>query len=1131
MQALGLSFLFVVFAAAVFWFFASFVPGQRQAAIGTWRRDLSILADTRRDLLDRRISEESAGASFVATFPSVRALASSVRGAGSLEAPGAHVEGILSNFRDVYRERSISIHDAGGAVLASSDGPAPGADAIALAREAAHSGKPKIDLVREPDGFIGFAVAAPVRESLQTAESGGAVLVVGPAEEKVFDLLREPFPSATGEALLVRKEGDAAVHLSPLRFRSDPPLTLHHQMRAPAHTAREVLEGDDAFGSFVDYRGMRVFSARRKLARAPWSLVIKVDEDEALAPFRRDVLRRGLMWGGLLLALSAAAFGLWRALVASHEVTLARSEARFGALVEQATDAIFLIASDGRILQANRAAEKIYGKARDELLSMHATDVRASGTRDALRHDMDTAAARGSLLVETRHVRADGSEFPVEVNMGLVKAGDETLFLSIVRDTTERKAAEERIRALNRLLKTISEVDLLLIKVADEESLLGEVCRVLVDSGGYLLAWIGRADPETMRAVPVARAGADAHLLDTIVVRWDDSPEGHGPFGTAIRTGRHVVVQDAGTDPSTSPWLAFRSRLGIRSMAVLPLRRGGAVTAALVAYAVVPSFIDEEEIALLDGLAADISFALDVLDDRERARRSEQELRKLSRAVEQTPATILMTDLEGRVEYANPRFAEVTGYTLEEVRGQNPRILKSDRTPPEVIRQLWETITAGRVWSGELCNRRKDGTLFWEQSSISPIRDDKGTITHYVAVGEDITARKSAEAELEKTRQQLAQAQRMEAVGRLAGGVAHDFNNLLTVIQGYGELVRDSLSGDPRRESMEELLKAAGRAASLTRQLLAFSRKQVLEMKIVRLDAIVRETGGMLERLIGENIALSLAFPETFATVKADPGQLEQVVLNLAVNARDAMPKGGRLTVSVGNLTTATLLEGFPDELPAGRWVLLTMEDTGCGMDAETLSHAFEPFFTTKERGKGTGLGLSTVYGIVRQSDGFVQVTSVPGKGTTFQVYLPRSADETTSGIRPSVRSRQGTETVLVVEDEPAVRNLVRAVLERKGYVVLVAQDGAAALDLVDKHAGVVHVLLTDVVMPGMSGHDLAALVRTRRPSIRVIFMSGYTADVPTDLGMEGGPVFLSKPFTEQTLTAKLSEALDWPQG
>jgi two-component system cell cycle sensor histidine kinase/response regulator CckA len=589
-----------------------------------------------------------------------------------------------------------------------------------------------------------------------------------------------------------------------------------------------------------------------------------------------------------------------------------------------------------------------------------------------------------------------------------VKAGDETLFLSTVRDITARKAAEDRIRALNRLLQTISEVNQLLVRATDEESLLKDVCRILVSHGGYALAWIGRADRETMRVVPVASAGDEAGYLQRIEVRWDDTPEGRGPLGIAIREGRPAIVSDVQIDPMVAPWRKLHASPGFGSIAAIPIRRGGEVTGGLIVYAAEKAFVDKEELELLEELAGNLSYALDVLDARQSARKGE--------------------------------------------------------------------------------------------------------------------------AQLEQTQKQLLQAQKMEAVGRLAGGVAHDFNNLLTVIQGYGELLQASLEGDAeKRESVVEIVKAAERASALTRQLLAFSRKQVLEPKIVHLGEIVRETGRMLERLIGEDIALSLALPEDLATVKADPGQIEQVVLNLAVNARDAMPSGGQLTVSVGSLTMATPLDGFPDQLPAGRWVLMTVEDTGSGMDAETLSHAFEPFFTTKERGKGTGLGLSTVYGIVRQSGGRVQVSSVPGRGTSFQIYLPRSDEKTTSGPRPSAGSSLGTETVLVVEDEAAVRNLVKAVLERKGYVVLVAEDGAAALDLVDKHTGVIHVLLTDVVMPGMNGRDLAVRVRERRPAIKVVFMSGYTADVPTELVTEGGAAFLSKPFNERALTMKLREVLDTP--
>ncbi len=511
-------------------------------------------------------------------------------------------------------------------------------------------------------------------------------------------------------------------------------------------------------------------------------------------------------------------------------------------------------------------------------------------------------------------------------------------------------------------------------------------------------------------------------------------------------------------------------------------------------------------------------------------RRAEKDITRLNAELEEALAwqrqifegsqdAVFVSDEQARFVAVNHAATELTGYSHEELLAMGIPDLH-DEPDLAAYRAFHRRILDGERILSEAPIKKKDGGKVAVEFNNSLVVIGGRRFMH--TAGRDVTERKQLES-------QLVQAQRMEAIGRLAGGVAHDFNNLLTIIQGYGELVRDSLSGDPRHESMDELLKAAGRATSLTRQLLAFSRKQVLEPKIMHLGEIVRETGHMLERLIGEDIALSLVAPGDLATVKADPGQIEQVVLNLAVNARDAMPNGGQLTVSVGSLTMATPLDGFPDQLPAGRWVLMTMEDTGCGMDAETLSHAFEPFFTTKERGKGTGLGLSTVYGIVRQSDGRVQVTSVPGRGTSFQIYLPRSDEKTISGAHPSVGSSLGMETVLVVEDEPAVRNLVRTVLERRGYAVLAAEDGAAALDLVDKHTGVIHVLLTDVVMPGINGRDLAARVRARRPTIKVVFMSGYTADIPTELGTEGGPAFLSKPFNERALTSKLREVLDTP--
>jgi len=1011
LQAVGLSFLLLVFAAAVFWFFASFVPDRRDAATEGWRRELSLRADLRRDLLDRRILDVKEDLTFFAAFPSVRGLLTPGLSEETAGAQAAHLQGILSDFRQHVHQRSVSILDPSGRVCASNGGPAPGAAALALAADAIRSGVPGVALAREPDGVTGLASAVPVTGDAVGAGRLpilGAVLSTGDASTSLFDLLGQPVAASSSESLLVGEDGAEVLFLSPLRFRPDPPLSFRLPLASAGLAARAALSEKDHFRVFSDYRGARVFAAVRRLESTPWGLVVKVDEDEALAAFRKDMLQKGVTWGVLFLALSAAAFGFWRSLVISNEVTLARSEARFGALIEQATDAIFLSGSDGRVLQANRAAEVMYGWTRDELLSMHATDVRAGGTRDALRHDMEIAAARGGLLVETRHRHADGSEFAVEVNIGLVKAGDETLFLSTVRDITARKVAENRIRALNRLLRTISEVNQLLVRATEEESLLKDVCRILVSHGGYALAWIGRADRETMRVVPVASAGDEAGYLQRIEVRWDDTPEGRGPLGIAIREGRPAIVSDVQVDPMVAPWRKLHASPGFGSIAAIPIRRGGEVTGGLVVYAAEKAFVDEEELALLEELTGNISYALDVLDARQSARKGE--------------------------------------------------------------------------------------------------------------------------AQLEQTQQQLQQAQKMEAVGRLAGGVAHDFNNLLTVIQGYGELLQASLEGDAeKRESVVEIVKAAERATALTRQLLAFSRQQVLEMRVLDVGAVVADTEKMLKRLIGEDVEVVVERPAVLGLVKADPGQIEQVVLNLAVNARDAMPGGGRLTLALANADLEVPLAAAQDSIPPGRYVVLSVTDTGTGMDAETLGHIFEPFFTTKERGKGTGLGLATVYGIVRQTGGYMAVETAPGAGTTFRVYLLRSDEKTTSGVRRNVHSRRGTETVLVVEDEPAVRALAKVVLERQGYTVLVAENGAAALDVATRDPRPIHVLLTDLVMPGMNGYELASRVAVLRPSIKVVFMSGYTADVLTGFDLKAGQAFISKPFSEKALAAKLREALDVP--
>lgn len=419
--------------------------------------------------------------------------------------------------------------------------------------------------------------------------------------------------------------------------------------------------------------------------------------------------------------------------------------------------------------------------------------------------------------------------------------------------------------------------------------------------------------------------------------------------------------------------------------------------------------------------------------------------------------------------------------------------------------------------------QRKDGAWIWLRDRAVSTYQKEG-VTYADGLLSDITERKQLQS-------QLLQAQKMEAIGHLAGGVAHDFNNLLNVISGCGELLLDRVKGD---ESLcryaEEIRKSAYRGASLTRQLLAFSRKQVLEPKVLDLNDLIHDVEKMLRRLIGEHIEITTGLSSELGRVKADPGQIEQVLLNLAVNSRDAMPNGGCLTIETANVELEADCDRFGMDCPPGSYVMIAVRDIGVGMTEETRAHLFEPFFTTKPRGQGTGLGLATVYGIVKQSGGCIAVSSKPGRGTAFRIYLPRTETPAAVSSHREVEAAapRGSGTVLVVEDEPAVRELVREFLEESGYRVLDAGGGPAAIELLQQHAGAIQLLLTDVIMPGMSGRELADRLTALRPGLKVLYMSGYTDNEIARQGvLEEGTHLLQKPFTRSALAAKVRELLE----
>jgi len=507
-------------------------------------------------------------------------------------------------------------------------------------------------------------------------------------------------------------------------------------------------------------------------------------------------------------------------------------------------------------------------------------------------------------------------------------------------------------------------------------------------------------------------------------------------------------------------------------------------------------------------------------------KRVEDDLRMRDRAIQAVSQGILISDAlspDDLVIYASPGFTRLTGYEGEEIVGRNCRLLQGPGTDPASIAVLRDAIRERRSCVVELLNYRKNGTSFWNSLAISPVRDADGQVTHFVGVQTDVTARRQLEA-------QFLQAQKMEAVGRLAGGIAHDFNNLLSVILSYAEMIGGDLKPDePMRVDIEEIRKAGLRATDLTKQLLAFSRQQVLEAKILNLNDVLGGMEKMLRRLLGADIELTILPALALGNVRVDGSQLEQIVMNLAVNARDAMRLGGRLTVETANVELDDDYANIHHDVRPGSYVELAVSDDGAGMDKATMARIFEPFFTTKDKGKGTGLGLATVFGIVKQSGGHIFVYSEPAKGTTFRIYLPRvgAAAEAQSPVQTAPEAERIGGTILLVEDEEQVRNVARTILRRQGYVVLDASNGGEALLICEQHGANIDLLLTDVVLPRMSGRQLAERLAPIRPAMRVLYMSGYTDDAILQHGIiESGASFLQKPLTPASLTRKVREVL-----
>ncbi|MCG3206958.1 MAG: Sensor histidine kinase RcsC [Anaerolineae bacterium] len=685
-----------------------------------------------------------------------------------------------------------------------------------------------------------------------------------------------------------------------------------------------------------------------------------------------------------------------------------------------------------------------------------------------------------------------------------------------IRYAIERNHTERDLRRRNRALALLNKIIAASAVILKPEEILEIACKELAETFDMPRAVATLLNDDKTNAVVVAQYSAQEEFMALgITISLTENPA----LQRLLNYQGPLMITDTRSDLRLTALYNLLDKFGVVSLLVLPLRIRDEVIGSLSLQSSVPRAFSTEELDLAWSVADQVALSLARV-------KLDQERQLLSTAVNKTAENVIITDADGTIVYVNQAFEHTTGYTRAEAVGHNPRLLKSGHQPPEFYHQLWTTIKNGQVWHGRFVNQKKDGTLYTEDATITPVSDSSGQIVNFVAVKRDITNELQREA-------QYLQAQKMEAIGRLAGGVAHDFNNLLTVITGYAEisLLNQTEPDDPLQKNLEEIVKASERAANLTRQLLAFSRKQIIQPVALNLNDSISDISKMLQRLIGEDVELVTLPGKDLGTIKADPGQIEQILMNLAINSRDAMPHGGKLTIETANVYLDQTYTSQHIDVKPGQYVLLAVSDTGIGMDAETQARIFEPFFTTKDKEKGTGLGLATVYGIVKQNSGHVWVYSELGRGTTFKVYLPQfKRAAILAGQQYQTQSiADGTETILVIEDEAPVRKLVYYTLQEKGYTVLEAENGHEAVQLCRQYQEPIHLILTDVVMPGgLVGSQLIQQLLSLHPEMKVLYMSGYPDRSIIHHGiLADGSAFLQKPFTPTNLTRKVRTVLD----
>ncbi len=799
-----------------------------------------------------------------------------------------------------------------------------------------------------------------------------------------------------------------------------------------------------------------------------------------------------------------------------------QAEARFKTLLEAVPDAMVIIDESSRMVLVNAQAERLFGYTRAELLGQPVEMLipepyRASHPEQRMQYlkaPMLRPMGAGRNLAA---LHKSGREVPVEISLSPLKVRGQVFVLSILRDISERRRSEGRLAARR-------EVTEILTTAVTAQEIASLVLPVIGKTTGWEFGAVWMPDPGThvLRCVESRQMGtAKLDSFETLT-RSSTFACGTGLPGRIWASARPIWIPNVTKDDDflRAP---VAVEVGLRGAFGFPLRLGEEVLGVIEFFSADIREPDADLLEMFDIIGSQIGQFM----ERKRAEESELHANQKYRSIfDNAVEGIFQTTVNGKFLTVNPAMAQMLGYkSPKELMAAVQDVARQLYVNPSRRQEYAALLAEHGVVSGFECEfLRKDGTPIWVSLTARVIRNSKGEITNYEGTIENISPRKLVE-------EQLRQAQKMEAVGRLAGGVAHDFNNLLTVINGFSEIVIAQMATDnPQRGLLEEVLKAGDRAADLTRQLLAFSRKQVLEPKVLILTQLVTDSEKILRRLIGEDVELSVKAAPDLWPVMADPGQMQQVIMNLVVNARDAMPSGGQLLLETANVDIDPEHADKHADVAPGPFVRFAVTDTGDGMDPATRARIFEPFFTTKGPDKGTGLGLAVVYGIIKQSGGFISVYTEPGHGTTFKIYLPRYLGIQVMAEKPTepLAIPRGTETILLVEDDDAVRQMASQSLKQCGYTVILAGNGVEGLHVAAEQTSPFHLVITDVIMPNLNGKEMVDQLVVKHPGLKVLYTSGYTSDVITHHGvLDQVTAFLQKPYSPGVLARKVRAVLD----